>query len=103
MFADQEQLLWIIIILIVCAVKGVMRLRSPLYGGSWVPVFEASKGCSESQTCWPVGVSASEIYCIISPASTSGPQVRARVSNPISLVLSITFGISIGNVFWGNH
>ncbi len=55
--------------------KGVMRLRSSVYGGCWVPVFEVSKGCSENQTCWPIGISSSEIYCIISAASASGPQV----------------------------
>lgn len=52
-----------------------MRLRTPAYGGSWVPVFEASKDCSESQTCWPIGISALEIYCIITPANSNGPQV----------------------------
>lgn len=54
-----------------------MRLCCSAYGGSWVPVFESSQACAESQTCWPVGVSVSDIYCIISAGGMSGPQVTA--------------------------
>ncbi|CAL8470187.1 g9729 [Coccomyxa elongata] len=69
---------------------GVMRLCCSAYGGSWVPVFESSQACAESQTCWPVGVSVSDIYCIISAAGMSGPQVVPR---PVLSVLPMRFPV----------
>ena len=52
-----------------------MRVCSPAFGGTWVPVFDAQAQCSASQSCWPVGLDQQSLYCIIGPAAQPAPQV----------------------------
>ena len=54
-----------------------MRVRSPAFGGSWVPVFDAATQLSTSQSCWPVGLDQQSLYCVIGPAAQPWPQVHA--------------------------
>ncbi len=52
-----------------------MRVCSPAFGGTWVPVFDAQAQCSANQSCWPVGLDQQSLYCIIGPAAQPAPQV----------------------------
>ncbi len=58
-----------------CWLQGVVRVHSPAFGGSWVPVFDAQAQCSASVSCWPVGLDQQSLYCIIGPAAQSAPPV----------------------------
>ena len=55
-----------------------MRVRSPAFGGSWVPVFDAATQLSASQSCWPVGLDQHSLYCVIGTAAQPWPQVHAH-------------------------
>ena len=55
-----------------------MRVRSPAFGGSWVPVFDAATQLSASQSCWPVGLDQQNLYCVIGTAAQPWPQVHVH-------------------------
>ena len=72
-----------------------MRVRSPAFGGSWVPVFDAATQLSASQSCWPVGLDQQSLYCVIGPAAQPWPQVcvlsQTTVLRFCMLQLKVTF------------
>ena len=54
-----------------------MRVRGDDYGGAWVPVFTAERERKGEETFWPVGLDMRHLYCIVCPAGSPVPQVRA--------------------------
>ena len=76
-YARPERIGWL---------KGVMCVRSPSFGGSWVPVFNAGVQCSASQSCWPVGLDQQSLYCIIGTAAQPSPQVCCELPKDAALL-----------------
>lgn len=52
-----------------------MRVRSPAFGGAWVPVFASEAARRAAETHWPVGLNARELRCIVCNPSQPTPQV----------------------------
>ncbi|GAX80265.1 hypothetical protein CEUSTIGMA_g7703.t1 [Chlamydomonas eustigma] len=58
--------------------SGVLRMRSSVMGGSWVPVFESSAHCVAGEVFWPVGLSISNLTCIVCSKSQPNPHLHPR-------------------------
>ncbi|KAG1326667.1 WD repeat and HMG-box DNA-binding protein 1 [Cocos nucifera] len=72
--------------------KGVLRVFSNQYGGSWLPVFSASKARkSEDENYWIVGLNASKLFCIICKSPESFPSVMPK---PVLTLLSLSFPLA---------
>ncbi len=56
---------------------GMLRVLSPQFGGSWVPVFDAQQARKGSEVFWVVGVGRGELSCVVCPAGGQ-PQVQPR-------------------------
>ncbi|KAK4567898.1 hypothetical protein RGQ29_003607 [Quercus rubra] len=54
--------------------KGVLRVYTSQYGGSWLPLFSASKEKSD-ENYWVVGLNASKLFCIVCKKPDLFPQV----------------------------
>lgn len=55
--------------------QGLMRVRSPSYGGCWVPVFDTATVRKSDETYWPVGLTAHDLRCIVCNPTNPVPQV----------------------------
>jgi chromosome transmission fidelity protein 4 len=64
---------------------GCLRVYSSQFGGSWSPIFSASAERKGSETYWPVGVSDSEMHCIVC-ADAVEPAVPSGGARPIVTV-----------------
>ncbi|CAL9064297.1 unnamed protein product [Musa banksii] len=72
--------------------KGVLRVFSHQYGGSWLPVFSAEKTRqSEDETHWIVGLNASKLFCIICKSPNCYPTVMPK---PVLELLSLSFPLA---------
>ncbi|TQD85540.1 hypothetical protein C1H46_028906 [Malus baccata] len=56
--------------------KGAMRVFTSQYGGSWLPLFSASKEMKSNENYWVVGLNASKLFCIVGKSPDLYPQVR---------------------------
>lgn len=57
---------------------GVLRVRSPQYGGAWVPVLDTEAAARASEAWWPVGLSGDALTCIVCPRSHPHPVLHPR-------------------------
>ena len=55
--------------------QGVLRIRAPQYGGTWVPIFSASGARKGSEVFWPVAVGERELTCVICQPQRPYPTV----------------------------
>ena len=56
--------------------QGVLRVRSPQYGGTWVPVFSAQEAQKGSEVFWPVAVGERELTCVVCTPQRPFPAVQ---------------------------
>ncbi|KAJ0988269.1 hypothetical protein J5N97_006625 [Dioscorea zingiberensis] len=76
--------------------KGVLRMFSTQFGGSWLPIFSASKARkSEDETYWMVGLSGSKLFCIICKSPDSYPLVMPK---PVLTLLSFSFPLACSDL-----
>ncbi|XP_058115075.1 protein ENHANCER OF LHP1 1 [Magnolia sinica] len=72
--------------------KGVLRVFTNQYGGSWLPVFSASKERkSEDENYWIVGLNASKLFCIVCKSPDLYPLVTPK---PVLTLLSLSFPLA---------
>ncbi|KAL8130298.1 hypothetical protein V2J09_019453 [Rumex salicifolius] len=57
--------------------KGILRVYSQQYGGSWIPIFSASK-VKKSENYWVVGLNAEKLFCIICKSPNLYPKVTPK-------------------------
>lgn len=57
--------------------KGYLRLRSPQFGGAWVPVFDADGARKGSESFWVAWLGREALSCVVCPAGGQ-PQVHPR-------------------------
>lgn len=64
--------------------EGILRVFSPDFGGSWTPVFDASKERKGSEIFWlfSVSLAANEVQCIVC-ADTVEPVVPSGSARPV--------------------
>lgn len=72
--------------------SGILRIRTPQFGGSWTPVFMSSAERKGNEEYFIVGISHKEMYCIIGNAGTF-PQVH-----PKPIVSMLPFEIPIASI-----
>ncbi|KAK9809234.1 hypothetical protein WJX72_011841 [[Myrmecia] bisecta] len=75
--------------------QGVMRLRSPDFGGSWVPVFSSAAARKGSEVYWPVALTEHDMHCIVCSSSSPQPQVipgRRPVLSLVPLAVAVLHG-----------
>ncbi|KAK4426922.1 hypothetical protein Salat_1461000 [Sesamum alatum] len=68
--------------------KGVLRVFTSQYGGSWLPLFSASKLKKPDENYWVAGLSASKLFCIVCKSPESFPQSTPK---PVLTLLDLSF------------
>ncbi|RLN35460.1 WD repeat and HMG-box DNA-binding protein 1 [Panicum miliaceum] len=72
--------------------KGILRVFSSQFGGSWLPVFSSVRARkSEDESHWVVGLDANNIFCILCKHPQSYPQVMPK---PVLTILELSFPIA---------
>ncbi|KAI4963768.1 hypothetical protein ZWY2020_010531 [Hordeum vulgare] len=72
--------------------KGILRVFSGQFGGSWLPVFSSTKARkSEDESHWVVGLDANNIFCILCKSPESHPQVMPK---PVLTILELSFPLA---------
>ncbi|KZV16002.1 WD repeat and HMG-box DNA-binding protein 1 [Dorcoceras hygrometricum] len=71
--------------------KGVLRVYTNLYGGSWLPLFSVSKLCKSEENYWVVGLNKSKLFCIVCKSPESFPQCTPK---PILTCLDLSFPLA---------
>ncbi|KAL3529378.1 hypothetical protein ACH5RR_008700 [Cinchona calisaya] len=75
--------------------KGVLRVFTNQYGGSWFPLFSSSKLKKSDETYWVVGLNATKLFCIVCKAPYSFPQVTPK---PILSLLDLSFPLAASDL-----
>ncbi|KAE8125017.1 hypothetical protein FH972_019855 [Carpinus fangiana] len=70
--------------------KGVLRVFTSQYGGSWLPLFSASKEKSD-ENYWVVGLSANKLFCIVCKSPELFPQVMPK---PVLTLMNLSFPLA---------
>ncbi|KAL5201330.1 hypothetical protein ABZP36_035684 [Zizania latifolia] len=72
--------------------KGILRVFSGQFGGSWIPVFSSIKARkSEDESHWVVGLDSNNIFCILCKSPESYPQVMPK---PVLTILELSFPLA---------
>ncbi|KAK2633663.1 hypothetical protein Ddye_002049 [Dipteronia dyeriana] len=71
--------------------KGVLRVFTSLYGGSWLPLFSGSKEKKSDENYWIVGLNASKLFCIVCKSPDVSPQVMPK---PVLTLLDLSFPLA---------
>ncbi|KAM7277937.1 hypothetical protein ACFE04_005071 [Oxalis oulophora] len=71
--------------------KGMLRLFSSQFGGSWLPLFSASKVKKPGEQYWVVGLNASKLFCIVCKSPDLFPQVMPK---PVLTLLDLSFPLA---------
>ncbi|CAM0950745.1 unnamed protein product [Alopecurus aequalis] len=72
--------------------KGILRVFSSQFGGTWLPVFSSIKARkSEDESHWVVGLDANNIFCILCKSPECYPQVMPK---PILTILELSFPLA---------
>ncbi|CAK7323182.1 unnamed protein product [Dovyalis caffra] len=71
--------------------KGVLRVFTSQFGGSWLPIFSASKEKKSDESYWVVGLNASKLFCIVCKSSDMFPQVMPK---PVLSLLNLSFPVA---------
>ncbi|KAL5749016.1 hypothetical protein ACOSQ2_026313 [Xanthoceras sorbifolium] len=71
--------------------KGVLRVFTSLYGGSWLPLFSSSKEKKSNENYWIVGLNASKLFCIVCKSPDLFPQVMPK---PVLTLLDLSFPLA---------
>ena len=64
--------------------QGVMRLQSPAYGGSWLPVFSAAdvKGLTGQKVYWPIGLNTENFFFFVCSIEDPYPKASPSAGTP---------------------
>ncbi|KAF2321379.1 hypothetical protein GH714_040967 [Hevea brasiliensis] len=71
--------------------KGVLRVFTSQYGGSWLPLFSAAKEKKSDENYWMVGLNASKLFCIVCNSPDLFPQVMPK---PVLTLLNFSFPLA---------
>ncbi|KAK1565318.1 hypothetical protein Q3G72_024025 [Acer saccharum] len=71
--------------------KGVLRVFTSLYCGSWLPLFSGSKEKKSDENYWIVGLNASKLFCIVCKSPDLFPQVMPK---PVLTLLDLSFPLA---------
>ncbi|XP_066377432.1 LOW QUALITY PROTEIN: protein ENHANCER OF LHP1 1 [Miscanthus floridulus] len=72
--------------------KGILRVFSSQFGGSWLPLFSSLKARkSEDESHWVVGLDANNVFCILCKTPQSYPHVMPK---PVLNILHLSFPLA---------
>ncbi|CAN1840054.1 Protein ENHANCER OF LHP1 1 [Linum perenne] len=71
--------------------KGVLRVFTNHYGGSWFPLFSANKTKKPDENYWVAGLNARKLLCIVCKSPEVFPQV---IPKPIITLLDLSFPLA---------
>ncbi|KAL2479109.1 transducin family protein/WD-40 repeat family protein [Forsythia ovata] len=71
--------------------KGVLRVFTNQFGGSWIPLFSSSKLNKAGENCWVVGLNANKLFCIVCKSPESYPQATSK---PVLTLLDLSFPLA---------
>ncbi|XP_015883273.3 protein ENHANCER OF LHP1 1 [Ziziphus jujuba] len=71
--------------------KGMLRVFTSQYGGSWLPLFSASKEKKSDENYWVVGLDASKLFCVVCKVPDLFPQVMPK---PVLSLLNLSFPLA---------
>uniref|UniRef100_J3MVR2 Uncharacterized protein n=2 Tax=Oryza brachyantha TaxID=4533 RepID=J3MVR2_ORYBR len=72
--------------------KGILRVFSGQFGGSWIPIFSSIKARkSEDESHWVVGLDANNIFCILCKSHEYYPQVTPK---PVLTIFELSFPVA---------
>ncbi|KAL6175383.1 hypothetical protein ACLB2K_052024 [Fragaria x ananassa] len=74
-----------------CDSKGVLRVFTSEYGGSWFPLFSACKDKKPDENYWVVGLNARQLFCIVCKSPDLYPQV---VPKPVLTLLNFSIPLT---------
>ncbi|KAL0396910.1 UNVERIFIED_CONTAM: hypothetical protein Scaly_0139400 [Sesamum calycinum] len=75
--------------------KGVLRVFTSQYGGSWLPLFSTSKLKKPDENYWVAGLSASKLFCIVCKSPESFPQSTPK---PVLTLLDLSFPLACSDL-----
>ncbi|MQM19924.1 hypothetical protein Taro_052937, partial [Colocasia esculenta] len=72
--------------------QGVLRVFTSQFGGTWLPLFSASKvRKSEEENYWVVGLNMSKLFCIVCKSPDSCPLVSPK---PVLTLMDLSFPVA---------
>ncbi|KAJ8752330.1 hypothetical protein K2173_003966 [Erythroxylum novogranatense] len=71
--------------------KGVLRVFTSHYGGSWFPLFSASKEKKSDENYWVVGLNATKLFCVVCKTPDLFPLV---IPKPVLTLLDLSFPLA---------
>ncbi|CAO2818425.1 unnamed protein product [Amaranthus hypochondriacus] len=71
--------------------KGMLRVYSDQFGGSWLPLFSASKLKKPDENYWVVGLNAEKLFCIVCKSPDLYPKVSSK---PVLSLLDLSFPLA---------
>ncbi|KAK6925172.1 Minichromosome loss protein Mcl1, middle region [Dillenia turbinata] len=71
--------------------KGVLRVFTEQFGGSWLPLFSGSKEKKSEENYWVVGVNASKLISVVCKYPETFPQVTPK---PVLTLLDLAFPLA---------
>ncbi|KAL2935394.1 WD repeat and HMG-box DNA-binding protein 1 [Bienertia sinuspersici] len=71
--------------------KGMLRVYSDQFGGSWLPLFSASKVKKPDENYWVVGLNSEKLFCIVCKSPDSYPKVSYK---PVLSLLDFSFPLA---------
>ncbi|KAD2805933.1 hypothetical protein E3N88_39310 [Mikania micrantha] len=69
---------------------GVLRVFTNQYGGSWIPLFSASK-LKKDENYWVVGLNSSKLFCVLCKSPDKFPQA---VPKPVLTLLDLSIPLA---------
>ncbi|KAF9593767.1 hypothetical protein IFM89_025392, partial [Coptis chinensis] len=71
--------------------EGTLRVFTNQFGGSWIPLFSASKEKKSDESYWMVGLNASKVFCIVCKTPDLYPPVMPK---PVLTLLGLSIPLA---------
>lgn len=75
--------------------KGLLRVFTNQYGGSWLPLFRASKLKKSDENYWVVGLNANKLFCVVCKSPDLFPQATPK---PVLTLLDLSFPLATSDL-----
>ncbi|XP_042489707.1 WD repeat and HMG-box DNA-binding protein 1 [Macadamia integrifolia] len=79
--------------------KGVLRVFTNQYGGSWLPIFSSSKEKESEKNYWVVGLNTSKLFCVVCESPDTFPPVTPK---PVLTLLNLSIPLASSDLGAGD-
>ncbi|GFZ16771.1 transducin family protein [Actinidia rufa] len=70
--------------------KGVLRVYTEQYGGSWLLLFSSGKVKKAEENYWIIGLNAYKLFCVVCKSPDSFPQIYKIIEETVAIGLDTT-------------